>query len=756
MIRPAAAVLLAASLTAAARAEALPHALALELWINGMCTHQTLRVAETPDGLVIARDDLTAQGVALPGDTKEVALSETTPIRATMDASNQRLLLVVPAKDLAPQHFDLHPSGEVHPDPMPVGAILNYDLAAEAGDVSAPDRTGSLGFNGWTSLFTPWGILRASGFASASESATRGARLDTSFLVDDPHGLMRWTVGDAITGGLSWSQPLRFAGFQVATDYSLRPDLVTVPLPRYFGDSAVPAAVDVFVGAAKVFETEIDPGPFELTNLPVVTGGGSATVVVYDVLGRETTQTLSLFTTDGMLAPGLDQFSFEAGFLRRGYGTEDFDYGAPLASGTWRRGLSDILTVEAHGEFARPVQTAGGGLLLGLEPYAVLGADVAASDHDGHDGTLADVSLTGRYGRIDFFGEYRTASRGYADLTVLDSAPQERRRLQIGASMSFDQYGSLSVASIDRSLAGEAPSRLVTASYSLDFGKRFLTLNGFYDRVTGNWYAGFSFNLLFGPRDVASVSGDMSNGAGTLSASYAHDADPDGGFGYRAAASAGQNAGLDLQGSWYGDDAAADAELSERRDQVGLRGDINGALVAMAGDVFATRQSDQAVALVHAGAPGVRIYKENRAVAISDANGDALVPGLVPFAANRISVDADDYPLSTVIEDSERIVVPERFAAAVVDMAPKARAPVLMTVRLDDGAVVPLGSRAHVAGNAEIYAVGRNGKLFLDDFPRAAVIDIALAAGTCRFALTPPPKNLQRIPDAGTQVCHGT
>jgi len=58
---------------------------------------------------------------------------------------------------------------------------------------------------------------------------------------------------------LSWSRPVRFAGVHVATDFSLEPDLVTQPLPRFFGQTTVPAGVDVFVNAAKVLEAPSTP-----------------------------------------------------------------------------------------------------------------------------------------------------------------------------------------------------------------------------------------------------------------------------------------------------------------------------------------------------------------------------------------------------------------------------------------------------------------------------------------------------------------
>jgi outer membrane usher protein len=748
MWRVAGAALLAAAIAATARAGQAPRVLALELWVNGMCTHRIVRAEESAAGLAVARADLAAEGIAFAGDGPLVSLGAS----ATVDAANQRLMLTVPGKDLPRQVFDLRPSDILRPDPVKPGLMLDYDIAGEMGDVSDIGGTGSLGASAAASLFTPHGVLRGSGIASVNPARGRAVRLDTAFLVDDSDRLLRWTVGDAITGGLSWSRPVRFAGIQLATDYSLRPDLVTIPLPAYLGDASVPSSVDVFVGAAKVFETEVDPGPFEITGLPIVTGGSSATVVVRDALGRETTQTLSLFTTADMLAPGLDEFSLEAGFLRHRYGTRSYDYGAPLAALTWRRGLSDIVTAEAHGEFTGAAQTLGGGIAVGLEPIAVLSVDLAASTRDGHQAGLVDAALTGRWRAFSFFGEYRAATRGYADL---QRGPAERRRLEFGAAASLGEYGSLSLSSIESDLDGEDGARLIAASYSLDFEGRFLTATGFTDRASGAWYAGFTFSVLLGERQITSASGQLSPGASTLTASYAHDADPDGGFGYRAAASAGAGAGLDLQGAWYGTKASADAELSERGSAVGLRADLSGSLVAMAGEVFATRRSDGAVALVETGVPGVRIYKENREVAVSDDEGKALVPGLVPFAANRIAIDPDDYPIATVVETSERTVVPGRYAGVTVELAPRIQAPVLMSVSLPDGTLVPAGTAAHLDGRADPLVVGQNGKLFVDDLRSVSEITVDLPGGTCHFSLAPPPRTPERIPDAGRMVCHG-
>jgi outer membrane usher protein len=47
----------------------------------------------------------------------------------------------------------------------------------------------------------------------------------------------------------------------------------------------VPSTVDVFIGNAKAYSTEVKPGPFTLQNLPVPVGAGNVRVVTRDIFG---------------------------------------------------------------------------------------------------------------------------------------------------------------------------------------------------------------------------------------------------------------------------------------------------------------------------------------------------------------------------------------------------------------------------------------------------------------------------------------
>ena len=171
----------------------------LELWINGVSTHRTLLVQMQDAAFVVARGDLFAEGLVITSNEPQVTIGIRTEIRATLDEANQRLMISAPAKYLEPKVFDLHPSAAPPADPSPIGFTLNYDLSAEARDVSNPVHSGAAGFASSLSFFSPYGAFLMSGFGRAANGGSAGARLDNTFVVDDPDRALRWSFGDAIS-----------------------------------------------------------------------------------------------------------------------------------------------------------------------------------------------------------------------------------------------------------------------------------------------------------------------------------------------------------------------------------------------------------------------------------------------------------------------------------------------------------------------------------------------------------------------------
>jgi outer membrane usher protein len=729
--------------------------LLLEVWINGRTGHQVLRMQSFDGELYIAPLDLVRSGLRL--DEAEthglIAMHGLRGVSFKIDPVNQRLLIAASADRLPVQVFDLRPSITAFPQSTSArGALVSYDLSGTINDISHFRDTASAGGTFGVNFFAPNVLFTATGFATSGSAESGGARLDTSLEFDDPSLPRRIVFGDAITDSLSWSRALRFGGLEIASDYSLRPDLITFPLPSFFDRASVLETVDVLVGAAKVFEQDIDAGPFALHDLPVVTGGGNATVVTTDVLGRETAQTVSLYTTTQLLASGLTDYGLDAGFMRYGYGEQSFDYRTPVASVVYRHGLDDF-TIGAHAEAAPDLALGGGEVAFSLGEFGALSAAAAFSRIAAGNGKLGALNLQARAGAINGFASIEATTSHYQDAAGIEDGAPPRLRLQAGASTALP-YGSLGLSWVRESENEQGENNELIASYSLSAGNGWCVgLTGLRDFTGRTWAAQIFLAIPVGG-GIASASYSGGTGRAAALVQFNAPADPDGGFGYSAVAGT-DGAGQRLEGdaTWIAQHGTLDGGVAINDGEAAMRAGASGALVFVGNELFATRQPDGALALMQAGEPDVRIYRDNRQVALSDDDGEALLTGLVPYTENRIAVDPRDYPMASVVARSERIVVPQRSSVVIADLAPHRRHPALVVVRLPDGGAPPTGTIVTQSLSKDTLIVGRDGEIFLPDLSDDEDLLLAIGSETCVLHVGSPVKVPQHIPRIGPLIC---
>lgn len=672
-------------------------------------------------------------------------------ISATLDETGQRLLLTVAPASLPRQLYDLGAGAAPSPTPGEAGAILRYDFSATLGAGAQSRLSGGAGLG--LDIFRDQSRFTANGFGTFG-GRSRVVRLDTALVFERPGRLTRMTVGDAITVTPASIRAVRFAGLQYATDFSLAPGLVTMPLPSFFGTSEVPATVEVFGGAAKLAQQDVAPGPFELRNLPVLTGGGAATVVVRDMLGRETTQSFSLFLDQAMLAPGRDAFAFGLGFRRAGYGLRSFDYRDPMLSARWRAGFQDGFTLSAHGEAAPRLALLGGGGALGLG-RGFVAADFSASASGAGMGLMEALSARLNLGRINLFGAGQAGNDGFRDLASLDGFGPPRWRLQAGASADIGGAGMLALSWIGEKRPARQAQSLLTASWSLPLpGNMSFAATALHDFATGGSGAQVALAIPLGGRGLASLSAASDGGGVGVRALYDNPADPDGGFGYRLGVGTARSARLQAEARYVGEQFGAGGGVALSDGHAALRADAAGALIALRGGLFATRDPGEAVALVETGAPGIRIYRENRPVAVSDEQGRALLTGLAAHVPNHVAVEPLDYPFDTLVARTALTVAPPRRGAVRVDLAPPQQHPLLAMVR-QGGMALPAGARVTFdddgGGAGEALALGHDGRLFVADLktPRGAMIE----SGRQRCRIFLAPEDAAGLTDAPALTC---
>jgi outer membrane usher protein len=426
--------------------------LQLEVYVNDAPTHLIGSFTMVVGGRIAARRaELEEIGLKPHGhespDTM-IVLDELAGLSYRYAEANQQIFIAAPD--------ELRAAKELAGTPAPkdeialrsgYGGVLNYTLFSAGSGQWAP---GSLLFSGSSAtldarVFSPFGTLSQSAILrTAFNNRFDALRLDTAFSYSDRETLTTYRAGDAINGGLAWTRPIRIGGLQAQRSFGLRPDLVTLPLPSASGSAAVPSTVDVFVNNVRTSSQEVESGPYRISNLSATTGSGNARVVLRDASGRETVTDLPFYVSSKMLAPGLFDFSAEAGAPRLSYGTTADTYGKTfVASASGRRGVLDWLTLEGHAEAGAGLWNAGAGAVIRTGSFGVASGALAASDYGGKLGLQSYVAYeTGIWGLTVQLSSQRSFGP-YDDLASVTARllTNTGRSAEFGGRVLFHQPG---------------------------------------------------------------------------------------------------------------------------------------------------------------------------------------------------------------------------------------------------------------------------------------------------------------------------
>lgn len=197
------------------------------------------------------------------GDT-DIALDDAKGIKVHYDSPAQQLRINVPVNSLPEQTLDLREKRPFYPPQSGLGMLVNYDIY-----VQKNQQTGS-NTNAWSELrlFSPYGTLANTGIYrhnfsdNLSESQSGYIRYDTRWHYSDEVRILTYEAGDLVTRGLSWNNPVRIGGFQISKNFSVRPDIITYPLPQFSGSAAVPSTLDLYLDGNRAQSNQLNPGPF--------------------------------------------------------------------------------------------------------------------------------------------------------------------------------------------------------------------------------------------------------------------------------------------------------------------------------------------------------------------------------------------------------------------------------------------------------------------------------------------------------------
>lgn len=654
--------------------------------INDQVTQTLVNVKynKQDNAFFIRSDDLKNLRIKLnelPVDNPWVNVTKLPGIKVVYIPDGQVLNLYVPQAKLSAYEISLNNSPEANNKLLKTNAltsaIVNYSLYNA---LYNSDDYISAGVEGL--INTGAGNFYTSGvYNNKPYYGTEGTvRLNSYWQYIDPEKVRSYTFGDFTTNTVNWGTSVRVAGFQWASAYSQRSDIVTTALPQFSGSSAVPSSLDLYVDQQKIYSGNIPSGPFDIKMLPFVSGN-NVTILTKDANGQQVSSTHSYYYSPDLLSRGINTFSIDAGFPRFNYSSEssDYDNKVVFVSASSKYGLTDGTTLTLNGQGATNGLTNGGvGIAQSLFGQGVLSMGVAGSNFKSSDGVLVQSSLAGRITNcITFNSSYQKSSHNYNDLgKVSDFIYKKKYQRNTDDALTYTSQAS----EITRAGFNFAPdqgwsfgtyynrlvypgSRYNLVSLNADTGI-IPNLN-----ISANIYKDLSRNdtggyiiLTYQFRSKYNISSSMSRDNGRTGYTQQIDSIPDSGinaYSWGASITNYSDSIINSQvyGNYRGRYGTYNASVQKFGSSTGTTLSASGALVFADRGIYPTNEIGQSFALVKNAGPGTHILNGGVDLGAADSSGHFLITDMTPYTENHIFLDTTNLPIDWQTQNTEKIAV---------------------------------------------------------------------------------------------------
>jgi outer membrane usher protein len=713
----------------AATAQAETHRDVLALSVDGKDAGDVLALVDG-DLIALDRDVLCAHGICLAGDW--IPLSQLADrLGYTFDATSGALAIETIVDTRPISVIDLQPG-------MPAGIeraetsslFVNYAVTAEYEQPTIGFAEGGLSIAGRA--------LAYSTVVASEDDVVRGMSYLSTELRDH---LVRIDAGDnVVSGGVLGGGGL-IGGLHVHRDFGMDPYYVARPTLSHSGVVTTPSVVEVYRDGVLVTRAPIAPGPYRVEDL-VGASSSDAKIVVRDAFGSATSTMIAPAPT--ALRPGLSQFDYSIGWVRRELATRSFDYREPALLAVHRYGLTNRVTLGARVEGTPDRASGGASLLASVGPFVV---DATVGGSSGPD-IAAALQLGWRHRALTVNALGRIAGARYA---TLDLAAEEDRALASGTLAA--SWSATSSTTMTAQFSGEhrrdTPDRTNASAGALIQLSPMLTLS-----LTASAAKTRDLPLEVDALAMLSVAvgahtnGSLSTSArGTTEATLARSTPRTRGIGMQAQASAGERTSASSRVTAVHEHGRLELSCDWTPGARVAAATVSGGIAVVGDTLVATRAVQSGFALVRTAAPGTRVYVDNQLVGRTNDRGVLVVPDLQANYANRVRVDVRDLPMTMSLAKVERLVAPPTLGSVVVDFATAARAFV------HGRFVGPVDtSFGNVRFGETVAPIGTGGVFELENVPagRHAIL-VEVAGRRCTATLVVPANT--RDFDAGDLAC---
>jgi outer membrane usher protein len=656
----------------------------------------------------------------------------------TLDTSEQRLEVSIP--QIAQRRTA---RGSVDPqlwDSGVTAGILGYNgnVYRNVGQ-GQTSNSAYLGINSGVNVAS-W-VFRHNGALTWTEGGERHYSVANTYLQRDITPLKaRLTLGDANTSGDVFDT-FAFRGAQIATDDRMWPESLRGYAPVVRGIAESNARVTIRQNGAVIYDTPVPPGQFVIDDLYPTGYGGDLNVTVTEADGRERKFVVPYASVPQLLRPGMTRFAVTAGTVRN----VNLSYTPRVVQAIAQRGLTNTVTlyggVLANDNYASV--TGGGALSTPIGAFAV---DVSGARTSGYGQSRAGTSIRATYSKLYTptdsnisVAAYRFSSRGYLDfnnaLIYIDNARrgvtgsnalpywQTRNRVTVTASQGFgDKWGQVYLSGQTQNYWDRGGSdtqfqfgysnSFRNIDYSLTVGRSFVVGTGQTDT---QYMATVSLPLgrdVRAPRMNFNMIRDSSGGT-SGQAVISGLAGSDNQASYSAGVSRQTNntyAG-NVSGQYHSPYTTMLGAFGKGSGYASGSLGLNGSVVVHPGGVTARPYAADTVAIVAAPDAGGAKIASYGGIRL-DPRGYGVVPYLMPYRVNEISIDPKDLPADVELQTTSQQVVPRSGAVVMLRYRTVTGRAVLIKSRLPNGDPLPFGAPVFDSKGQNVGTVAQGGQVY--------------------------------------------
>lgn len=548
------------------------------------------------------------------------------------------------------------------------GAYLNYDLLYKYTKEPVVKQLDGL-LN--TTLFYGNNVL-TSDFKVTLDNETNNkkiTRLETKYIKDLPNSMLTLTAGDIRSFADLWGNPTLMGGFQLATNFTLQPGFIYYPLPDITGNASIPSAIDLYVNDTNRQRKNIQEGPFEILDIPIINGSGEIEVIEQDILGREKKYSVPYYLSSFSLKPDISQYSLSFGMLRNNFAESNDKYRDFAAVGNYRKGINNNFTYGLRGEFKE--KQAGFGLrgTFSKEKYGELSfvsvGSIQNQVQSGVGGLFKLIYINQFKNKINFNITADVISRKYISLGDNPGDLPYRASLQTFVGIPFNYNNSLTLNYITRDNRNRKSQSLISANYFHNI-KNFanITITSQYDFNNPERKVVFINLIKSFPKQsiTTSLSSNIETDQKTR---YIYDFNKSindyTGYGYHFRASKKQNLDILADIKYNSQYNSLQLEYNHLSNEHNFRLSGRGGIAYFDKNIYITRSISDSFAVIDVNKlKNVSVFHNNRYITKTNNSGKAIIPQLSSYNINKISLNPQDLPITSSFNNTSIELIPYR------------------------------------------------------------------------------------------------